>query len=127
MTALARNILLSATACLGLYLLVTGANGASAQPKSDRLAQGKQVYERWCAACHSNGVRSPGTIALAAKYGKDMPAALELRRDLTPELVAVFVRNGVSIMPSFRKTEISDAELAALGAYLATRGPARKR
>jgi mono/diheme cytochrome c family protein len=29
------------------------------------------------------------------------------------------VRRGVSIMPFFRKTEISDADLQALAAYLA--------
>jgi hypothetical protein len=33
------------------------------------------------------------------------------------------VRNGVSIMPFFRKTEISDADLDAIGRYL-TRRPA---
>jgi hypothetical protein len=29
------------------------------------------------------------------------------------------VRHGVSIMPPFRKTEVSDTDLAALTAYLA--------
>jgi len=29
------------------------------------------------------------------------------------------VRTGVSVMPPFRKTEISDADLEALAAYLA--------
>lgn len=79
---------------------------------------GKQVYDKWCAACHASGPRYPGTASLAVKYGKDMPAPLEQRTDLTPELVAYFVRHGVSIMPPFRKTEITDAQLAALGAYL---------
>jgi mono/diheme cytochrome c family protein len=32
--------------------------------------------------------------------------------------VKTFVRNGVSIMPFFRKTEISDADLDAIAAYL---------
>jgi hypothetical protein len=36
-----------------------------------------------------------------------------------PEFVKVIVRQGVSFMPQFRKTEISDAELEALAAYLA--------
>jgi hypothetical protein len=35
--------------------------------------------------------------------------------------VAVFVRQGVLLMAPFRKTKISDAELAALSAYLAQR------
>jgi hypothetical protein len=33
--------------------------------------------------------------------------------------VAVFVRPGVLLMAPFRKTEITDAELAALTAYVA--------
>ena len=52
-----------------------------------------------------------------------MPAALEARDNLNPAIVRHFVRNGVLVMPPFRKTEISDAELDALGAYL-TRTPA---
>jgi mono/diheme cytochrome c family protein len=49
------------------------------------------------------------------------PAALEERTDLVPKRTRAFVRNGVSVMPPFRKTEISDADLAALTAYLAPR------
>jgi mono/diheme cytochrome c family protein len=48
---------------------------------------------------------------------------LEERTDLTPDTVRHFVRNGVSVMPFFRKTEISDAELEALAAYLARGAP----
>ena len=36
-----------------------------------------------------------------------------------PDFVKVIVRQGVSVMPQFRKTEISDADLEALAAYLA--------
>lgn len=79
---------------------------------------GKRVYDKWCAACHDDGPRYPGTASLAAKYGTDLPAALEKRTDLTPEIVSTFVRQGILVMPSFRKTEITDAELNALGAYL---------
>ncbi|GGX95726.1 c-type cytochrome [Massilia dura] len=82
------------------------------------LQHGKQVYERWCVACHAAGDAYPGTLALQAKYKGEIPAALEERKDLNPDLVKFFVRNGVSVMPFFRKTEISDAELTALAAYL---------
>ncbi len=44
---------------------------------------------------------------------------LEERTDLVPQITKNFVRTGVSVMPFFRKTEISDAELDALAAYLA--------
>ncbi|WP_082835851.1 c-type cytochrome [Croceicoccus bisphenolivorans] len=79
---------------------------------------GKQVFDKWCAPCHAPGPRYPGTASLEVKYNGEIPAALEERDDLTPEVVEYFVRNGVMIMPPFRKTEITDAELAALGAYL---------
>ncbi len=111
-----------ATATLALAVSGCGSK-SNEQPAGDVAAKiaktpGKQVYDKWCAACHDDGPRYPGTASLAVKYGKDMPAALEQRTDLTPETVAAFVRQGVSVMPPFRKTEITDAELASLGAYL---------
>jgi hypothetical protein len=41
------------------------------------------------------------------------------RTDLTPAAVAMFTRQGVLSMPPFRKTEITDTELAALSAFVA--------
>jgi mono/diheme cytochrome c family protein len=83
-----------------------------------KLQHGYDVFQKWCAPCHAPGPRHPGTQALAAKYKGAQPDALEQRKDLTPDLVKYFVRNGVSIMPPFRKTEITDQELDDLGAYL---------
>ena len=88
---------------------------------------GKQIYDRWCAPCHAPSYRASGTSALATKYGKDLPAVLEQRRDLTPEVIGYFVRHGVSIMPTFRKTEITDAELAAMARYLTRNNAASKK
>ncbi len=85
----------------------------------DRIAHGHDVFRYWCATCHGPGPGHPGADALAAKYHGSKPALLEDRRDLTPDQVRYFVRHGVSIMPFFRKTEISDADLDAIGAYLA--------
>jgi len=80
---------------------------------------GQAVYEHWCAPCHAPGPGHPGTQSLQIKYaGKTSPVLLE-RTDLAPQAVAVFVRQGVLLMAPFRKTEISDAELAALTAYVA--------
>ena len=89
-----------------------------------RLAQaagqnvGQRVYEKWCAPCHAPGPDHPGTTALAALYKGTKPGALIERTDLTAPIVKQFVRHGVSVMPFFRKTEISDAELDALAAFL---------
>jgi hypothetical protein len=62
---------------------------------------------------------SPGTVALQTKYKRTKPALLSERTDLTPPATKTFVRKGISIMPFFRKTEISDADLDALAAHLA--------
>jgi len=97
--------------------LVAFAGGAWAQDAN--AARGGEVFENWCAPCHAPGARHPGTQALEALYKGAKPAALEQRTDLVPELTRSFVRTGVSVMPPFRKTEISDADLEALAAYLA--------
>lgn len=60
----------------------------------------------------------PGTAALEFHYKGSKPAVLEERADLTPAMVKGAVRNGVYVMPRFRKTEISDPELDAITAYL---------
>ncbi|QGY79276.1 c-type cytochrome [Sphingorhabdus lacus] len=79
---------------------------------------GQEVFNRNCAACHADGVKFAGTMALAAKYDGSIPAALEQRKDLTPEIIRYFVRNGVSIMPGYRKSQITDKELDELATYL---------
>ena len=102
-----------------LYLLLLGTALAAAADDLESSARGQQVFRYWCQSCHGQGTDKPGTVALQVKYRGQLPAALEERRDLTPALVKQFVRRGVSIMPFFRKTEISDEDLQALAAYLA--------
>ena len=87
---------------------------------ASKLERGQAVYQYWCATCHSEGRGFPGTAALAVKYKGQpgTPAVLTQRTNLTPQAVRFFVRQGVSVMPPFRKTEITDAELDALSAFL---------
>lgn len=80
--------------------------------------RGQQVYEHWCVACHGYGAARPGTDSMR-RHGFDPPHLTE-RSDITPELTRLAVRNGMLFMPWFRKTEISDAALEDLAAYLAT-------
>jgi (+)-pinoresinol hydroxylase len=82
------------------------------------IGHGDAVFQKWCAPCHGRGADRPGTVALQALYHGSKPAALEDRIDLSPEFIKQFVRHGVSVMAPFRKTEVSDADLAALTAYL---------
>lgn len=140
-----RNIHLAVGSAIAIAVLTMAAAGISAQdsqqipdtaaysPSDEAIAgaaaqfargttAGQEVFNRNCAACHAHGVKFPGTSALAAKYNGRLPAALEDRTDLTPEIVRYFVRNGVSIMPGYRKSQITDEQLEALGNYLARRG-----
>jgi mono/diheme cytochrome c family protein len=95
------------------------ARGADSPPAAQQ--RGRQVFEHWCAPCHapvSGNERLPGTSTLQSIYQGTKPAALEQRTDLTAAMVAFYVRHGDNAMPWFRRTEISDADLAALAAYL---------
>jgi (+)-pinoresinol hydroxylase len=96
-------------------LLAVGAARAADQPAVER---GQVIYEHWCVPCHGPGKGHAGTMALTEKYQGKLPGELSERTDLTPQLVSYFLRNGVSIMPFFRKTEISPAEERDLIAYL---------
>jgi len=91
---------------------------ARAAEEGAASAAGRLVYERWCAACHDPGIEHPGTNALTTKYQGVKSGVILEWNDLSPELVRHLVRTGMSVMPHFRKTEISDAELDALAAYL---------
>jgi len=81
---------------------------------------GYVAFQRACAVCHGSGP-APGTRALRAKYQGKRPALLEQRRDLAPDYVRFIVRHGITVMPPFRKTELSDADLDAIVAYLTGR------
>jgi (+)-pinoresinol hydroxylase len=108
---------------LALFLAISGcAFGAD----EATIQKGEKVFDYWCATCHGPG-SLPGTVALEAKYKGAKPALLSERTDLIPAVTKTFVRKGVSIMPFFRKTEISDADLDALAAYIARNNKAPGR
>jgi mono/diheme cytochrome c family protein len=109
------------TVLLALGLAASFSAGAQ-QPT--QVERGQQLYQYWCATCHGPGIGNngaqylPGENALRAKYKGAVPALLHERTDMTPEFVKLFVRQGITIMPFFRKTEISDPDLDAIAAYL---------
>ena len=100
-------------------LLALSAFARAADSPADHAPKGQAVYEHWCAPCHAPGPGHPGTQSLELKYHGKVPAVLLERTDLPAQTVAQFVRQGVLLMAPFRKTEITDAELAALSAYVA--------
>jgi len=94
-----------------------------AEEPSDPYMGGRAVYTKWCAPCHDPGVIHPGTNALTVKYKGVKPGVLLEWKDLRPETVKFLVRHGISVMPQFRKTEISDADLDALANFLSRNTP----
>lgn len=109
------------TTCIAVLTAATSlATGSAVAADASR---GKLVFETWCKGCHEplpgKGIVPPaGTYTLRQRYGDTLPAALEQRADLNPAFIRVMVRNGLRVMPPTRKTEISDADLEALIAYL---------
>jgi len=120
-------------AIVGSLLVAPELHAQGGSPAS--VDHGKAVYEKWCTPCHGwnpngrgrfGGSGFPGTDALAVKYkGRTpaVPSVLEERNDLSPAAIKLFVRQGVTVMPFFRKTEIGDADLADLTAYLTRNRP----
>ena len=103
-----------------LAMALTPAIRAATPQDPPPAASGKAVYEHWCAPCHAPGPGHPGTQSLQLKYAGKLPAVLLERTDLSADSVKLFVRHGVLLMAPFRKTEITDAQLAALAAYVST-------
>ena len=100
---------------LVLSLMIAGAAHAAGP------SAGKVLFEQHCAVCHAAGVGHPGTQRLAELHGADH-SVLEQRTDLAPEYIRYVVRHGLIEMPPWRPTEIDDAQLQKLIAYL-TRKP----
>jgi (+)-pinoresinol hydroxylase len=84
---------------------------------------GYVLFQTSCAVCHGSGPGKPGTRSLAAKYKGTLPALLEDRTDLEAPYVRQVVRHGLYVMPFFRKTELSDADLDLIVAYLTRKRP----
>ena len=84
---------------LGLAALaLTLAQPAAAQTQ---ISRGQQFYQKVCAKCHEAGI---GPLLL----GRGLPEATFI----------YFARHGSGPMPAFRRTDIDDATLQELAAYL---------
>jgi mono/diheme cytochrome c family protein len=137
-SAIALTLLLATSAhadgtATGSWTLSTPSGNETAAPLVKR---GEEAYRARCNLCHGRltkdaspgfGARMSGTEALATKYGDKKPAVLEDRTDLTADVVKYYVRHGAGIMPFLRKTELSDADLDAIAAYLTRKGRDRAK
>jgi (+)-pinoresinol hydroxylase len=109
-----------------LFSLIVAFSGPVLSQSAPSATNGKVVFDKWCAPCHGpvaprGGLSSgglPGTAALALKYKGRVPAVIEERTDLAPAFIKTVVRHGLFGMPITRKTEVNDAELEDVVAYL---------
>jgi mono/diheme cytochrome c family protein len=78
---------------------------------------GKEVFDHYCTWCHgaSDG---PGTMQLSKSRGKQQ-ALLTERSDLTRSYIEYVVRHGLKSMPPFAPSDLTDAKLEVLAAFLA--------
>lgn len=73
-------------------------------PKNTEVARGEQVYMVHCQKCHPAGEAGLG------------PA---INSNPAPQFLKRFqVRHGLGVMPSFKKDEISKADLRAVSKYM---------
>jgi cytochrome c1 len=87
-----------------MFLLASSFTAAA-----DDKDAGKTVFGRVCEACHGVGAS-----------GGQGPALVPYEKEL-PELVAI-VRQGIGLMPSIPRSQISDDEIAQVHAYLKSLG-----
>jgi (+)-pinoresinol hydroxylase len=119
-----RMIAVAAFAALtGLCSVLLDAPALHAQD-ADAVERGRAIYQYHCTPCHGPGrgddgrAMLPGTAALTIKYRGELPALLEERADLPAEVLRVFVRRGSWSMPPLRPTEVTDADIDDIAAYL---------
>jgi mono/diheme cytochrome c family protein len=92
---------------------LSAAGAASAQ-----APDGKALFHEKCAMCHGPGGMGTGLLARRVQ-----PPELEKRDNLNADYVFQYARRGLGNMPPITPGEANDAELKAIGAYLARKGP----
>jgi mono/diheme cytochrome c family protein len=100
---LAGAVLLVTTSCAPAYR--GEARDGPLDLEAPRIAEGRRLFDRHCHQCH------PGA---SAGLGPSVTPS--------PTLVRLQVRLGLGAMPAFGRSELSDAELDAVVAYLAALG-----
>jgi len=98
------------------FLLLVSALAGPLIPAAAADMNGKEVFEHYCSYCHgaSDG---PGTLQLKRTRGADK-ALLTERVDLAPDYLEYVVRHGLKSMPPFVPSDLTDAKLKSLVAFL---------
>jgi cytochrome c5 len=78
---------------------------------------GKEVFDHYCTYCHGSS-EGPGTMQLRRTRGKEQ-ALLTERTNLSRDYIEYVVRHGLKSMPPFAPSDLTDARLKVLAAFLA--------
>ena len=88
-----------------------------AMPAAGAEMTGKEVFDHYCTYCHGSS-DGPGTMQLGRTRGKEQ-ALLTQRTNLSADYIEYVVRHGLRSMPPFVPSDLTEAKLKALVAFLA--------
>jgi mono/diheme cytochrome c family protein len=92
-------------------------------PSGDRLAAGRDgaaLFSNRCGSCHLMGGMGTNLLTKQMLAAKRPPeeGLLTNRKDLTPDYIKAVARAGKIAMPRIGRSEVTDAELDSIAAYL---------
>jgi mono/diheme cytochrome c family protein len=102
-----------ATLLMSLASAVTIAGAA--EPLTAEQQQGKALYEATCNYCHN--ARGFATERLRTRLPADRSVLVD-RTDLDRTYIRTIVRNGLASMPAYTPTDLNEAQIEAIAAYL---------
>ena len=109
---------------IALLLIGAFALAGAANPADGAEPKGREVFEQYCSHCHGPG-DAPGTTQLSRTRGKEK-GLLTQRTDLAPEYIEYIVRHGLKSMPPFVPSDLTEAKLKALIAFLTKQEAVKK-
>jgi len=100
----------------------------AAPPAGDRTAAGRDgaaLFSHHCGYCHLTGGMGTNLLTKQRVAAGEPPAMglLANRTDLTADYVQAVARTGKGAMPRQTRVDVTDAELAAIAAYLSKGKP----
>jgi len=103
-----------------IFAMALGASINAVADQETNMSEGEALFVEKCAMCHR--AMGMGTWQLEQRYSKEQ-AWLENRESLPPAFVKHVVRNGLGIMFSISRAEVSDPQLELIADYLGKEAP----
>lgn len=113
------HVIVRYSIAIGFLVHALAASGAEPTLTAEQQ-HGKALFEATCNYCHN--ARGWATERLKVRNGEDR-AVLAERSDLDPAYIRTVVRNGLVSMPAYTPTDLDEAQIRAIAAYLARPQP----